>query len=342
MKKAYIFFGCLIPVWLFAQTGGRVAYDFLNLPASARILSLGGLNVSLMDDDPHFAAYNPALATDSMHQRAVLSFSNYLSDISAGYAGYSHTIDGVGSLHTGVQFVNYGNFAGADEFGNPTGDYGASELAWYLGIGRAVGNFRGGVNMKFISSSLAPGYTSVGMALDLGIAYQSEDKLFSAGMVIRNAGLQFSNYTGTSGRDPLPLDVAIGISNKLRYMPLRFSVTLNNLHQPNLIVKDPNAAPVLDLSGNPVPEKNQLVDNLFRHAVFGGEFLMGRALRLRFGYNHLRRQELKSSSAGGFAGFSIGAGIRVARFAFDYGYGGYGAGQLQYAHQFSLMYAIGH
>ncbi|MCB0846082.1 MAG: hypothetical protein KDE26_22680, partial [Bacteroidetes bacterium] len=88
-----------------AQIGGRHIYDFLNLTPSARLVSLGGVNVSTFDDDLNFGVQNPALVNDSMHKQVSLSFSNYLAGINYGYAGYSHTFEGIGSFHSGIQYV---------------------------------------------------------------------------------------------------------------------------------------------------------------------------------------------------------------------------------------------
>ena len=304
----------------YSQIGGRHVYDFLNLAPSARHAALGGINVSTIDDDPAFAAQNPALVNDSMHKQLAFSFVNYLADIGYGYVGYSHRLEGLGNIHSGIQYVNYGKMQGADEFGNLTGEFGARDLAWAFGYSNQWKQLRYGANLKMISSSLAPGFTSVGIATDLGAALESKDKLFAAGMSLRNMGVQLSTYSPGTGREPLPFEMVVGISNKLKYMPLRFSVTLIQLENPNLIYTDPNAPIEFDLSGNPIEPGNQAVDRVFRHFVFGGEFLLGKSLRLRAGYNHLRRQELRSENRGGFTGFSLGAGIRVRRFGFDYGY----------------------
>ncbi len=329
--------------WLsaFSQIGGRHIYDFLNLAPSARHAALGGINISTWDDDPAFAAQNPALANDSMHKQLALSFVNYLADIGYGYVGYARHLDGIGTFHTGIQYVDYGKMQGADEFGNLTGEFGAQDLAWTLGFSRALalpisGSFQYGANLKVISSSLAPGFTSVGLATDLGAAYRSESKLFSAGMSLRNAGLQLSTYTPGASRAPLPFEMVVGVSNKLRYMPLRFSITLIQLEHPNLIFTDPDAPQEFDLSGNPVDPPNQTLDRIVRHMVFGGEFLLGKSLRLRAGYNHMRRQELRSDDRGGFTGFSLGAGLRVRRFALDYGFSSFGLNPVFNTHQFSL------
>jgi hypothetical protein len=325
---------------LSAQIGGRHVYDFLNLATSARIVALGGMNVSLMDEDVQFGVMNPALVNPMMSGRLGLSFSGHLAGIRYGYAAYSRTWEGIGSFHSGVQYLNSGAMQGADEFGNLTGEFSANEWAWTTGISRAWRGFRYGANVKLIQSSLAPGFTSWGAGLDLGAAYRGPDSLFSAGLTLRNLGVQLSSYVPGAGREPLPFEIVAGVSNKLRYMPLRFSITATNLEHPVLRYIDRNAPPELDLNGEPIRQPSPVPDLIFRHFVFGGEFLLGDFLRLRGGYNHLRRQELRSANRGGMTGFSLGLGIRGSRFAFDYGFASYGIGNGFQAHQVSLQLAL--
>jgi hypothetical protein len=343
VKKISIFYSLmLLGICLQAQIGGRHVYDFLNLTPTGRIVALGGINVSTMDDDPNQAAMNPGLLNDSMHNHLSLSFSNYLAGINYGYTSYAYHREGIGTFHTGIQYVNYGSMIEADPFGNITGEFSAGELAWMVGYGRNWQNrLFYGANLKFISSKLAPGFNSVGLALDLGAAYRSKDKLFSAGLAIQNLGSQLTTYSEGEGRAPLPFEIVAGVSQKLRYMPLRFSITTTHLQRPNLIYRDPNPVPQFDLAGNPVDPPNQLADRIFRHFVFSAEFLIGDFLRLRGGYNHLRRQELRSPNRAGMTGFSLGAGLRINRIVFDYGFASYGLQNAFQIHQFSLIYRLG-
>jgi hypothetical protein len=307
-----------------AQIGGNNTYEFLVLTPSARLASLGGINVSTMDDDVHFGSQNPALVNPEMHNHVGLSYTNWLADIQYGYAGYSYTVDSVASFHTAIQYMNTGQMQGYDEFGNVTGSFSAQELVWMVGASRAWRGFRYGTNLKVITSTLAPGFGSVGMAIDLGGAYRSKDSLFSAGLMVRNMGTMFSTYTATGAREPLPFEIVAGVSNKLRYMPMRLSATIIQIEHPNLLFDDPDAEPEFDLNGNLIEPGPRIADRIFRHFVFATEFYLGRALRLRAGYNHLRRQELRAQNRGGVTGFSFGAGIRISGFAFDYGFSSYG------------------
>ena len=92
-----------------------------------------------------------------------------------------------------------------------------------------------------------------------------------------------------------------------------------------LIYKDPNPEKQYDLSGNEIKPKSNFADNLFRHIVFAGEFILSKSFHLRVGYNHQRRQELRAENKAGLAGFSFGGGIQLFQFNLDYAYSNYHA-----------------
>ena len=51
----------------YGQIGGETIYNFLNLAPSARITGLGGSLISVVDEDPANAVYNPGLLNQRMH-----------------------------------------------------------------------------------------------------------------------------------------------------------------------------------------------------------------------------------------------------------------------------------
>jgi hypothetical protein len=338
-KWSLLLLACL-PVLVNAQIGGRHVYDFLNLSPSARISSLGGVNIATYDHDLNYALMNPALANDSMHQSVSMSVANYLSDITYGYAGYSHSFENIGNFHGGIQFLSYGKMIEADVYGNQTGRFSASDLAFVVGGARQVDRFRIGTNLKLVNSNVSRYRSHFAMGLDLGGAYVSDNGLFTAGMVFRNMGFNLTKWETPDGvNTPLPFEIQIGISQRLKHMPLRFSLTTTNLQTPNLVYYDKDAPPQIDLSGDTIETKFPVVDNLFRHAVFGTEFLITKGFNLRAGYNHMRRQELRSANRGGIAGFSFGLGIKVKMFRFDYALSSFHA--VGPTHQFTLATNIG-
>lgn len=303
-----------------AQVGGRNIYEFLNLAPSARISALGDYLVSVYDDDAVLALLNPAALNKQSHSQLTFNQTFHFTDITNGYFNYSHFLDKHQlALHGGIQYINYGDFSLTDEFGQVQGDFSAGEQAIVLGASKALNeNYSVGTNLKMVFSSFES-YSSSGMAIDIGGMYNQPEKRFSAGFVIRNFGTQLTSYAGN--REPLPFDVVAGISKQLEHLPLRFSLIAHHLHRWNITYDDPNL------------ENNRLydgafavfMDNLFRHVVVNGEFLLGKGgpLRLRFGYNHFRRRELSVNELISFAGFSGGFGIKAKKWRVDYGFNTY-------------------
>lgn len=314
----------VLPISVCAQLGGTNVYEFLNFSPSARISALGGSLITVIDDDVNLAYANPALLNQAMHQQISFSHNFYLGDTQNGYAAYGHHFKKTElSTHVGIQYINYGDFDQTDEFGNINGTFSAAEYAITLGAAYQLSErFSAGANLKTITSQLES-YNSFGMAVDAGLVYQDTASRFIATLVIKSMGTQFTTYR-EDNFEPIPFDMQIGISKRLRYLPFRFSIIYHHVHQWNILYDDPNSdEPTLFLGDAETEESptSIFLDNLFRHFVFNGEFLFGKKenFRLRVGYNHFMRRELSVDNFRSLAGFSFGAGIKINRFRIDYG-----------------------
>lgn len=62
-------------------TAGNAIYNFLSLPYSAKITSLGGVNISSMGNDVGLAMYNPSLLLPTMDKTLTLSVKPYFAGI---------------------------------------------------------------------------------------------------------------------------------------------------------------------------------------------------------------------------------------------------------------------
>ncbi|MBX3101912.1 MAG: type IX secretion system protein PorQ [Bacteroidetes bacterium] len=317
--------GLAWPVNLLAQIGGAQVFDYLRLPVSPRQAALGGTAVALPSTDAALAQRNPAQLSKHMHQRVYFSWVDHLAGINYGTAGYAQHIEGFGTVHAAYQFVNYGTFTEADEFGNRLGTFRASDNALTLGVGREVAeNLRVGANLKVLNANIYR-QSAWGLAADLGIYYYYEKWDLHIAAVAQNLGVQLSAYSGAGQKHPLPFDLQLGLAKRLPHTPLRFSVTGIQLHRGKLAYLDLTRERQVDLQGNVVEEKITTVEQVFRHTVFGLEFLLNKNLHLRAGYNHLRRRELRSPENNGINlnGFSMGLGLRINRFYLDYAYANY-------------------
>ena len=312
-----------------AQIGGDNVYEFLNLPASARITALGGSLITVQDSDVSLAYSNPAALNKDMHNALTFNQNFHVAGIRNGYVSYGRHINQWNStVHVGMQYINYGDFTAADEFGNITGTFDASEYAFTVGVGRELyERMNIGLNLKLVSSQLES-YTSIGIASDFSALYKVAEKNFTATLLFKNMGTQISTYqSGT--REDLPFEIQLGISKKLQHLPFRLSITAQHLQQWNLLYDNPNSEENTFFLGEAVTtNSNDLVDNLFRHLIFSGEFLFGKAevVSLRFGYNHFLKQELSVNNLRSLAGFSGGLGVKIRRFRFSYGIGVYHIG----------------
>ncbi len=307
-----------------AQLGGEGIYKFLWNPVNARTTGLAGNGITLRDDDASLALQNPSLLNEAGHNKCSFNhrfFYSGLQDGSFTYA-YSHLPYNL-NLHAAAQYATYGDFTQADEYGNITGSFKASDFAFTIGASKNIySNLSIGLNLKYISSRLER-YTSSGLAADLGATYFIPEKNFTLSLVLRNIGVQLSTYQNS--KENLPYEMQAGISKRLAHLPFRFSVIFTNMQRWNVLYDDPELVDDNILFGDNLSSERSntsiYFDNLFRHFIFNGEFYIGKKenLRLRIGYNHLLRKELSVSTYRSLAGFSGGFGIKINRFRLDYG-----------------------
>lgn len=308
-----VLFLLVVPVQ--AQPSDLSGFAFLRLEPSARAAALGGSFSAIYGDDVNALFYNPASLNEDTHGALSLSYLNHLSDLNAGFIAYSRHVDRVGSLGAGLRFMSYGEFDEADENGERTGTFSASDVALTVGAARAYReNLRYGANVHAVLSSIDV-YRASALAVDVGVLYTIPSQRLTFSASVNNLGVTLSSL-GTT-RDELPLDVRLGVAKRLRYLPLLLSVTGYNLHA----VGDP-------------PEGSTGFDAALRHVTFGGEFQFSDAFNVRVGYNHRRHQELKMSSRLDLAGVGLGFGLKIARVGFDYAFNSWST--LGGLHQFTL------
>ncbi|GAA0873054.1 type IX secretion system protein PorQ [Gangjinia marincola] len=312
----------LFGVTLHAQIGGRYTYQFLNLVASPRQAALGGRVVTTYDYDPSSALFNPANINYEMDNQLAVNFSNYLGDVNYGTASYAYMLDRrTQVIHAGVTYINYGNFDGYDELGNSTGDFSGGEAAVSVGYARRIGttDLYAGGNLKLISSSLES-YSSLGAAMDIGLTYVWEKQDAVMALVVRNAGAQITTYDAV--REPLPLEVTLGFSQKPAKIPLRWHLTLENLQKWDIAFRNTNQDQV-DLEGNVTGNDPGFFNNALRHVVIGAELFPEGGFNIRLGYSFRRGEELRIENQRAFAGISGGFSIKFNKLRLNYSYAQY-------------------
>lgn len=303
----------------FGQFGGSYTYAYLNLPPSARISSLSGLNITTFDGDVNFGFQNPALLNQKMDKAVSASHAFMPSGISHGYAAFGKHLNNTNiTMGGGILYRSYGVFELTDVNGDRLGSFKAQEYAGNWGIGYGTGKLRYGANAKVLYSNLES-YSSFGFGIDLGAAYIDTTHLFTAGLVFRNIGTQLKPFVADNYEE-LPFSIDIGVSKRLKHLPLRINFTLHDIQTFDIRYDDPNAVQAVNIFGadSTAEEKNYTVDKIAQHLNVAGEFYFGKNVMARIGYDHMTRKEMSIETRRGLTGFSLGFGMHIKKFQLDY------------------------
>ena len=293
-----------MPFLCFSQLGGQSSYQALNLATNPRAAAVGGSAITFADGDVSQFFENPAVLDSVNAGNLFFHINPYFSDVSIYSVAYSFDVKEMSGFAAGLHYVNLGSFTLMDETGVELGTFQANDYVFTLGKAHQLGPFTLGANLKFAHSRI-DSYSSSAIMADLGGVFRIS-KNWTVGMVMENMGARLSNYTALSS-PPIPFDVKIGTSFKPQYMPLRFTLTSNNLVNRNEgLEEDSNV------------RSNSAVNNVLKRINIGAELLLSDNLQLLFGYNHKRKQELRLDEIGGGAGLSYGIMFKIKRFQFRF------------------------
>jgi hypothetical protein len=315
------------PAYTQAQPGGK-AFQFLEITNSARVSALGGDVVAIQGNDPELAYHNPSLLSLDMHHHMALNYVNYFAGANFGYASAATRLNDKSALACGIHYLYYGTFQGADENGIKTGEFKAADYSINVIYSRAIDSlWTFGFTAKNIYSDYEQ-YNSTAIALDAGITYSNPETKFAVGLVLRNMGIQVDAYTVNDRKEPLPFNIAVGMSKGLAYAPFSFNFVFNHLEKWDLSYRtkaDIEEEEIDLITGDQTRENkfDTFVDRFMRHVVIGTTVNLGKHLEFRAGYNYRRRQELKIDTKPAMVGFSWGIGVNLTKFRIGYGRGIY-------------------
>lgn len=301
---------------LCAQTSIQSSYGFLDVPDNAHLAGLGGVNVSLADRDVNLFFSNPALAGDSLAGWGSAGYQFYVADVHQATFAYSARFKKFGALQVGVRHMDYGAIEGFDPSGAALGEFRSNETAIVISKSHTLSNYRLGVTMKGVFSSLA-GFRSAALLFDAGGVFVHPVQDLTVGLVVKNIGVVLSEYSVTSATT-LPFDVRVGVTFRPEYMPVRFSLTVYDL------------ADVDDGYYDPLEDEPGALDKVLRHINFGAELLLHRNFSVLAGYNFRRHKDLKLEEAGGGAGVTVGFSARIKQFEFTLSRSSYIVGTAAY------------
>ncbi len=287
------------PLALYAQHDSQTEYNMFRLPASAHAAALGGENITLTDDDISLVFSNPALLCNVADKTIGFNYMNFMAGVNNLSAAYAFSALDRGTVAVSAQYVNYGSMKETDTGGTVTGTFNAKDISFAGSFSYLLNDrFSAGISLKFLASYIAE-YSSIGIGVDAGINYFNPDTEWSASILVKNLGGQVKAYN--EDYEPMPVDVQAGVSKRLLHTPLRISLTFTDL--------------------------NHLNYKFINHVAIGADLLLSYNIWVGGGYNFRRAKEMTTGSSGNEsshgAGWSLGGGINLERFAINVAWGKY-------------------
>jgi hypothetical protein len=133
--------------------------------------------------------------------------------------------------------------------------------------------------------------------------------------------MQIVGFTANN-RERINANPMIAVSHKLAHAPFRIGLVAQHLNRWDLTYFDPNQKPTLDPFTNELvePEQPNILGKTMHHLVFNVEALLGKHVQIRGAFNYKQREELKVMNRHGMSGFSLGLGLILKKFQFQYGF----------------------
>ena len=288
---------------------GSTAYNFLNITSSSKIYGLGGVNISLVDDELSTSDLNPALLGAEMSGEIALNYMHYVGGSNFAGIRYAHSAGDHGAWSAGIRYFGYGSMQETLPDGSIIGSFSPKDVSFGGSYSHDITDrLRGGIDLKMLYSGYAD-YSAFAIATDLGINYYDDERDLSLSLVAANLGGQVKRFD--QAYDRLPFDIRLGWSQSFGTFPVRFSVTAWNLTKWSLPYVETGDG---STEGDPVI-KDSFKSNLFRHLVFGADLISSENFYIGLGYNYKTRTDMATYSRNMLSGFSVAAGINVRNFS---------------------------
>lgn len=210
MKVAIASSLILIPSFAcYASSPGTTAADFLKISVGARAAAMGEAFTALADDGTALY-WNPAGLAQIERVEISAMYNRHFQAINQGYLSLVFPLLG-GTTALGVNYVGMGQIQGRDEYGNPTGTFGASDTHIVAGYANKFKSISWGLTAGWLRDKIEQDIKSSFLG-SIGLLY-SPNKRLSLGVVAQNIGTKL-------GSDPLPFAFKVGVALKLKNLTL--------------------------------------------------------------------------------------------------------------------------
>lgn len=176
------------------ENTGTYAAPFLNIGVSARATAMGEAQVATTNDSSSIY-WNPAGLVRIEKGDLTFTHNEWLVDTRYEFFSIGYSLGRLGTFGGGLSYLSYGDIAGYDEMGNPTGIFSAKDMAVYLSYARSLfTDIHVGANFKYIQQKIGSESGSA-YAGDLGVLYDTPLKGLCVGFSGANMGteLKFIN-----------------------------------------------------------------------------------------------------------------------------------------------------
>ena len=279
---------------------GTTGAQFLKIGMGARPTGMGGSFVGLADD-VNAIWWNPAGLGQVKEKEVIATYLRWFQEINLGYLGYCFPSRKTGTFGAGITYLTLGNIPRTEIGANGNciekgSAFGAQDIALNLSYANKIRkNLFIGVNIRTTQQKIDEKMCLQFMG-DIGALYRLNST--GIGLMIQNigSGIKFDRDT-----DPLPLDIKMGLAQKLFNKNLTVVIDINS--------------PTVD---------NDINSNI------GIEYLYKNIIAMRAGYN-----TTTAENSNALSGISAGFGFRLKSFGIDYAFVPYG--KLGETHRFSLV-----
>jgi len=304
IKIAFLF----IVISFYSALAAESPFQFVRYNQSARSSALAGCFVS-MPEDAGAVFFNPATIATVNEKHFSATFLKHVLDINSGNVSYIKKSENNGWFAGSVAFTNYGSFERADGTGMRNGTFTSNDMIMSLTYANELDtNLYYGVTAKFLYANIEK-YSSTAIAFDAGLIYMMPDKKTNIGLSILHAGTQMTKFANSS--ESLPLDIRLGINNRLKGLPLLVNFSFTHL----------------------ADKQNNFFERFLNFSI-AGELYLGEHVQARIGYDNQVRREIALDNDKKLTGITGGLGLKFKDFNFDYGISIAGSSAMM--HRFTL------
>ncbi|WP_194774363.1 type IX secretion system outer membrane channel protein PorV [Pararhodonellum marinum] len=282
---------------------------------------------------------------------------NLVNDMSLNYLTGYKRIDDVSAFGVDLRYFNLGNIVETGLLGQELGVFTPREIAIGGTYSRKLSETLGlGISARFIHSNLSGNLSSasgnesrpgISVGTDVGIYYRNEillggkEAYWSWGATITNIGPKIT-YNSAEDLDFIPTNFRLGTALQINlddFNTLTFAFDVNKLMVPTppiwelnedgSLATDDNGNPIIAPGGGRDPNR-ALINGMFTSFFdapggfqeelqefmlsFGAEYDYNDIFALRGGYFY------ENPNKGGRRYFTMGVGLKVQRFGFDFSY----------------------